>query len=165
MVHFVLAACLAAMAPDDSLKPVAFDVSGITCIVCARSIEARLQKLPEVHGLAIMLANRRVSMDIDAERVPLQRITAAIAGPDGKFTPRLVLQPGDPAGFPALKEALNKVKGVRHVREPNDSGRFLVDLRQEETTYLSDINRAADSAHVPLVAQRPDPAILKPPGR
>jgi hypothetical protein len=100
--------------------------------------------------VSVTLEDHLARMQVDPDKMPLQRVTAVIAGKSGKYTPRLLLKIEDPANFTKLKSALESLKGVRYVRDPNDKGLSLIDLRKEEKTTLRDIYQAAEGVQVKI---------------
>jgi hypothetical protein len=104
--------------------------------------------VPEFRDVVVTLEDHRARMNIDPVKTPLQRVVEIIVGASGKYTPRLLMHLEDRASYPALKSALEKLKGVRYVREPNDKGLLLIDLRREERTTLQQIYEAAEQARL-----------------
>ncbi|MEZ0326758.1 MAG: cation transporter [Fimbriimonas sp.] len=146
----LLTALLPALLLQQSLKPVTFSVSGFSCESCAKSVKARLAQVKDVHGVVVTFADRRARMEIDAEKMPLQRLATAISGEAGQFTPRVLMKVGELSSFSKLKDSLLQLKGIRMVRDPNSDGLFLVDLRSGESTTLADLYRAAEQAQITI---------------
>ena len=148
MISIVFASLLTASALRAELVPVTFSVSGFSCISCARRVQEKLGKIPELHNVVVTPDDHRARMEIDPGAVPLQRITTVIAGESGKFIPRLLLQLYNKNAFHELKAALESIKGIRYVREPNEKGLMLIDLKKEGATTLREVYAAAEAVRV-----------------
>ncbi|HSI73387.1 MAG TPA: heavy-metal-associated domain-containing protein [Fimbriimonas sp.] len=147
MVFAVVFASLSlAVQAQQPFEPVTFSVSGFSCVSCARTVQKKLSEVAELRDVVVTLPDHRARMRIDPNVTSLQSITGVIAGPSGKFIPRLLLKLDERATFPQVKQTLEAVAGVRYVREPNDQGLMLIDLRAGEKTTLNQIYQAAKRA-------------------